>query len=339
MSITEIKKELCKNPDNIKKLLEYYKFYGIHSTTKEIRCARDKESNKTSIRVMINDNLFAEDFAKAIKGDLFSIICNCRNLKLYEVINTTKALFNIENGLIGETFQKKTVFGGIFDNLKKRNEQVYSCETYREEILNDYNNGYNIRFLRDGISLKTQKKFNIGYCNETNRITVPWRDYEGKIVGIMGRYNGTSDNLPKWFPVIPFSKSMVLFGYSENYIQLLNNDIIYVGESEKFVLQLDTIGYNNAVALGKNSVSSQQIKAILKTLPKKIIMCYDEGLDLNIIINQCMKIKESSKLLNIEVGYVYDENNEILNEGSKDSPSDLGKENFERLVNYHVRWL
>ena len=81
------------------------------------------------------------------------------------------------------------------------------------------------------------------------------------------------------------------------------------------------------------------MKAILRTLPKKIVMCYDEGLDLNIIINQCIKIKESAKLFNIKVGYVYDENNEILKQGSKDSPSDLGKENFERLVNNHVRWL
>ena len=339
MSITELKKELCKNPDNVRKLLEYYKFYGIHATTKEIRCARDKESNKTSIRIILNDNLFAEDFAKAVKGDLFSIICSCRNLKLYDVLNTTKSMLNIECGEIGVSYNKKQVFGGLFDKLKKRNNDESICETYGEEILETYNNGYNVRFLRDGISLQTQKKFNVGYCNETNRITVPWRDFEGNIVGIMGRYNGTSDTLPKWFPVIAFHKSMVLFGYSENYIHLLNNDVIYVGESEKFVLQLDTMGYNNAVALGKNSVSSHQMKAILRTLPKKIVMCYDEGLDLNIIINQCIKIKESAKLFNIEVGYVYDENNEILKQGSKDSPSDLGKENFERLVNNHVRWL
>lgn len=338
MSITQLKKELYKNPDNIKKLLEYYRFYGIHSTSKEIRCARDKESNKTSIRILINENLNAEDFAKAIKGDIFSIICNCRKIQLSEVINTTKSILNIK-GDIGGQIEKRTVFGGLFDNLKKRRDETYSCETYGEEILENYNNGYNLRFLKDGISLKTQKKFNVGYCNETNRITVPWRDYEGNIVGIMGRYNGDSDTLPKWFPIISFYKSMVLFGYSENYINIMNNDTIYVGESEKFVLQLDTMGYNNAVALGKSSISSCQMKAILRTLPKKIIMCFDEGLDINIILNQCIKIKESAKLFNISVGYVYDEENQILEKGSKSSPSDLGRENFERLVNNYVRWV
>ena len=52
-----------------------------------------------------------------------------------------------------------------------------------------------------------------------------------------------------------------------------------------------------------------------------------------------MKVKEIASLLNVSVRYVYDENNEILQKGSKASPSDLGKENFERLVTDHVRWL
>ena len=68
-------------------------------------------------------------------------------------------------------------------------------------------------------------------------------------------------------------------------------------------------------------------------------MCYDEGLDITIILNQCMKIKKVADLLNIKVGYVYDQDNEILQQGSKDSPSDLGKENFERLVNDYVKWV
>lgn len=338
ISITELKKYLYKEPDNIRKLLEYYNFYGIHVTTKEIRCARDKESNRTSIRILINENLNTEDFAKAIKGDIFSIICNSKQANLFDVVNVTKSILNIEGNLPLQQ-NKRQIFGGIFDTLKKHKDNGVTCKILDEQQLKTYDNGYNIRFLRDGISLKTQKKFRVGYCEETNRITVPWRDLDGNLVGVMGRYNGTSDVIPKWFPVIPFYKSLVLFGYSENYVEILNNDIIYIGESEKFVLQLDTMGYNNCVALGKNSISDTQMKAIFKTLPKKIVMCYDEGLDINIIINQCMKIKESAKILNISVGYVYDDNNEILKEGSKDSPSDLGKQNFERLVNNYVRWL
>ena len=338
MSITELKKQLVKNPDDVKKLLEYYNFYGIHSSKKEIRCARDKESNKTSIRIILNENLNAEDFAKAVKGDIFSVICSCRKVTLHEVIQVTKSILNIQ-GDTGLLPKKRTVFGGFFDNLKKHRDDSYTCEIYGEEILDNYNNGYNERFLRDGISLKTQKKFNVGYCDSTNRITVPWRDFEGNLVGIMGRYNADSDDTAKWFPIIAFYKTAVLFGYIENYASILESDTIYIGESEKFVLQLDTMGFNNAVALGNNRISSCQIKAIMKTFPKKIIMCYDEGLDINIILDQCMKVKEIASLLNVSVGYVYDENNEILQKGSKASPSDLGKENFERLVTDHVRWL
>lgn len=340
MGITELKKRLYNNPEKIIELLEYYRFYSIHKGNKEIRCARDKEGNKTSIRIKLNENLTATDFSRGSEGDIFSIICSAKNYKLHDVLQDTKAILKVSDKDLTTTQNRKQAFGGFFENLRKRkNTENYELQTFNEDILNEYNNGYNLRFLVDGISLKTQKKFSVGYCDFTNRITVPWRSLEGDLVGIMGRYNGNSEYIPKWFPVIPFAKKGTLFGYSDNYIELMNNDVIYIGESEKFVLQLDTMGYNNCVSLGCNSISEYQIKAVLKTFPKKIIMCYDEGLDLNIIIEQCLKIKKIARLLNIKVGYVYDYDNVILEKGSKNSPSDVGKENFERLVSEYVKWI
>ena len=338
MGITELKKRLYNNPEKIIELLEYYRFYSIHKSLKEIRCARNREGNKTSIRIKLNENLTSQDFSQGKEGDIFSIICNAKKMKLHDVLQDAKAVLKITDKDLNVE-ERKPAFGGFFENIRKRKLEICELQIYDESILDEYNNGYNIRFLKDGISLKTQKKFQVGYCDNTDRITVPWRDYEGNLIGIMGRYNGESDYIPKWFPVISFFKKGTLFGYSDNYIELMNNDIVYIGESEKFVLQLDTMGFNNCVALGCNSISSNQIKAVLRTFPKKIIMCYDEGLDLNIIIEQCLKIKKIAQLWNVEVGYIYDSENVILKKGSKNSPSDVGKENFERLAEDYVKWI
>lgn len=55
------------------------------------------------------------------------------------------------------------------------------------------------------------------------------------------------------------------------------------------------------------------------------------GLELSHILSQAEKLKRG--LFNTkEINILYDENNDILEKGSKNSPSDLGKENFETLL-------
>lgn len=49
--------------------------------------------------------------------------------------------------------------------------------------------------------------------------------------------------------------SQTLFGYSENYSSLYENDV-WIVESEKLVLKMDSWGYNNVVALGSNLLST-----------------------------------------------------------------------------------
>lgn len=337
MNITLLKIKLFENKKAIIELLEYYKFYGIQASSKEIRCARDKFGGKTAIKITLNKNLTSVDFARNVEGDIFSIICSTKDVSLYEVVQKSKTILGITTDI--PKIEKKVAFGGFFDKFKKGVKEEVELKTYSEDILLEYDNGYNLRFLRDGISLETQKKFNIGYCNYTDRITVPWRDLQGSIIGIMGRYNGNNKDISKWFPIISFPKSKSLYGYSENYCHIVENETIYIGESEKFVLQLSTIAYYNCVSLGGNNITDYQAKAIIKTFPKRIIFCYDEGLDLSIIINQCLKVKKLAELLNIKVGYIYDRNNDILPLNSKDSPSDLGKQKFERLVTDYVQWV
>lgn len=333
MDVGELKKHLCNNPSDIIKILEHYGYEQIRSTNKEIRCARSVHSNNTAIRIRINDNLSTIDFAKNISGDIISLLMQHKGLSFLQVINNIKNILNLQD------IKAKKVnppFGGMFSKiLINKNDSHEELQTYDEDILNSYDNCWNEMFLKDGIKPRIQKEFNIGYDERTNRITVPWRSTSGNICGIMGRLNSNTvtENMSKWFPVIPFSKSNTLYGFSENYKELLTNDTIFIGESEKFVLQLASFRYRNCVALGGNNLSDNQIKYILSTNPKKIILCFDEGLDFNVVLRSIDNIKKFIRMREIEVFVVTDSEHKYLIKGGKQSPSDLGKEVFENLIN------
>jgi hypothetical protein len=333
----ELKKRLLNNPEHIENILEEYDFHNITVNSREIRCGFDEGTNNTSIRIKLNENLSANDFGRDIHGDLFSLIMKCKEVTLKDIIKTVKE----ELGITYIEFQKtKKIFGGFYDNIKRRNKNTTELKKYDEDIMKEYINKYNTLFLKDGIDFNTQRKFKLGVDHVSTRITVPWYDFEESLVGIEGRYIGDykNDEVSKWFPVIPFPKSQVLFGYNTNYSNLQSADEIYVGESSKFVMQLDSMRVYTTVALGGNSIHNQQIKQLSWLNPKKIIFCFDEGLSMDLIDRQIEKTKILLKFTDIQIGFVNDKENIILEKDSKNSPSDVGFNNFRELVTNYVEW-
>lgn len=333
----ELKKRLLNNPEHIENILEEYDFHNITVNSREIRCGFDEGTNNTSIRIKLNENLSANDFGRDIHGDLFSLIMKCKEVTLKDIIKTVKE----ELGITYIEFQKtKKIFGGFYDNIKRRNKNTTELKKYDENIMKEYINKYNTLFLKDGIDFNTQRKFKLGVDHVSSRITVPWYDFEESLVGIEGRYIGDykNDEVSKWLPVIPFPKSQVLFGYNTNYSNLQSADEIYVGESSKFVMQLDSMGVYTTVALGGNSIHNQQIKQLSWLNPKKIIFCFDEGLGMDLIDRQIEKTKILLKFTDIQIGFVNDKENIILEKDSKNSPSDVGFNNFRELVTNYVEW-
>lgn len=331
MDISELKQHLFKNPDEIIRILEYYGYEKINVGTKEIRCARNSLGNSSSIRIKLNENLTATDFARNVSGDIITLFMSHKNLSFVETLNDIQKILNIKD------IKKKKVelpFGGMFSGVSNTNNDNLFVETYEEFILDSYKSCWNKLFLEDNISPKVQKIFNLGYDESTKRITVPWRSTNGKICGIMGRFNSRQvpGNVNKWFPVIAFPKINVLYGFVENYFYLLEKEDIFIGESEKFTLQLASYGYRNCVSLGGNNLSESHLKHILSTNPKRIILCFDEGLDMEVIERNIERIKPFIKMRNVTVHIVLDLHNKYLQKDEKQSPSDLGKEVFENLI-------
>ena len=329
MDILDLKKRLSKNPKEIVLILEFYEYRKIKVNHKEIRFARNDEGSGNSIKVSLSESLYTTDFVTGDKGDLFSLIMAQKNKTFVGVLSDIKGILSIDSIKKKETV---SVFGNIFNKVNKANISKEEIKVYSLSELIPYGCYWNERFLRDGISVRIQKEFRLGFDDESQRITVPWFTPNGELCGIMGRLNYDHESYPKWFPIIAFTKSNMLYGYSENYKFLLEEECIFIGESEKFVLQLASMGFRNAVALGGSNLSETQIEYIMHTRPKKIYLCYDEGLSLEVIKNNLVKFKPYFKIRNFDLFLVYDRNNKYMPVGSKVSPTDLGKETFKKII-------
>lgn len=328
-----MKEYLKNNPEQIEKILSYYNYHSINITDKEIRCAKIGGDNPSGCRIKLNDNLSATDFTTSYNGDLFSLIATHTGLTYREVLKTITTMLGkkIEGNYQPE---EEVLFDGFFDDLYIPYEDEEKEVTYDESVLDKYNNGYkwNMRFYKDGILPSSQVKFNIGFSEESNRITIPWKDSEGNIVGIMARLDSDEPTNYKYLPLIAFPKHKNLYGLYENKEYIKNNKV-YVFESEKSVLQCDSFGIHECIALGGNQISTTQVEQLLKLNVSEIVLCMDEGLIKDAIKRDVDTIKSMLFMRDVKIKIMLDKENKYLPKESKCSPSDKGKEIFLKLCN------
>lgn len=329
-----IKLYLKEHSNEIKDILKYYGYHSINITDKEIRCAKKTSNNPSTVRIKLNDNLSATDFATSYNGDLFGLIATHTGLTYREVLKTITTMLGkkIEGNYQPE---EEVLFDGFFDGLYIPYEDEEKEVTYDESVLDKYNNGYKWfkRFADDGILPSSQVKFKVGFSEESNRITIPHYNEHGELVGIMGRIDSDEPTNYKYLPIIAFEKHKYLYGLYQNKEYIKESREVYVFESEKSVMLGDSLGYKSFVAVGGNSISKTQVEQLLKLNVSKIIISLDEGLDTEIIKKDIKTIKDCLFMRDCKVGFILDKNNKYLPKGSKASPIDLGIEIFEKLKN------
>lgn len=329
-----MKEYLKNNPEQIEKILSYYNYHSINITDKEIRCAKIGGDNPSGCRIKLNDNLSATDFTTSYNGDLFSLIATHTGLTYREVLKTITTMLGkkIEGNYQSE---EEVLFDGFFDDLYIPYEDEEKEATYDESVLEEYNSGYKWfkRFADDGILPFSQVKFKIGFSEESNRITIPHYNEHGEIIGVMGRIDLDSDEMTnfKYLPLIPFPKHKYLYGLYQNKEYIKESKKVYIFEAEKSVMQCDSFGVYNTTALGGNQISITQVEQLLKLGVSEIVLCMDEGLIIDAIKRDIQTIKSCCFMRDIKIKVMIDKENKYMKKGSKVSPSDQGKEIFEKL--------
>lgn len=331
--ISDIKEALLQDVNNIVSLLEQYDFCHINLRPNEIRFARSETAgDNISIRLQNNEFLTTNDYARSFRGDLFSFIVEERGVSLRDVLQTTRKLLGL-----GDNWEPKKsyqLFNGIYANIGRNAKP--ELKTYDESILNQYHRHGNLRFLESHISLESQLKFGIMYSVEAQRIIIPVRDVFGNLVGIKSRrnYDTEDPNDPKYVFECPTQKSLVLYGAYENYTHLMNADKIFIFESEKATCACDSYNYNNAVSIMGNTLSSEQAKILLSFNAKEYCFMLDEGLDLNVTLQNAKLLKSFAAMRECKITY-FDWKNS-LSVGEKESPTDNGKEIFEYIIKNEI---
>ena len=326
----EIKEKLLEQPESIINILETFNCPKARINGREIRCAREDGANPTAvvIRLTNNENLLVKDYELNTVLDLINYLIKIKNASFKDVMNAIKQELHLDS--IYNYKKKVGLFGGIYNNISRNNGEI-SVTTYPEEILEQYGNTPCALWLQDGISLSTQRKWGVGYCVVSQRITLPIRSSTAELIGVKGRCNYEPDEYEAKYLYLTDTcpMSQTLFGYSENYSSLYENEILVV-ESEKSVLKLDSWGYNNVVALGSNSLSTTQCKLLMSLNPKCVTFLLDKSLPLENTKRNAELLKTFCTMRQLQIKYWSWEDNISLSD--KSAPCDDTKEEFEYIM-------
>lgn len=329
----KVKEYIIDNPDLIPVLLNRAGFSDIEEyKADEYRCAWEDGLNPTAVSVNV-DTLTSHAYSMNVSGDIISLIQEKMKLSFHSTLKYICEVCNIKLDDMQPDFEVELPFGGYYKNIGKLiNDDYEELKVYPSEILTTYGNVVSLKFYKDMIDELSHNKYGVGYDTCTDRITVPWFNLKNELIGIMGRKNGDlNEGEAKWFPVIPFPKSQVLFGLNENYNVIKEKSTMIIFESEKSPMQCSSFGLNTCVALGGNSLSKWHVNTIKSMFLDDIIIAMDEGLD----EEHSRKLAEQLKMdgfFKNRCSYIYDRENKYMKKGSKISPSDAGIEVFKSLM-------
>lgn len=332
--LEEIKKQLLKDPEKLKIVLEEFGYCNVVIRSTYIQFGRDEISSKKSIVIKLenNDFLMVMDYARNIRKDIFGYIIEQRKVSFSDVLNVTKKVLGISDFYYH--FENKGIFGGFYTNVKKKRN--LHINVYDKSILDVYNKCANTKFIQDNISIETQKFFDIRYDIESQTIIIPIYTQLGDLMGVKARCNyDVEDGEMKYYYHVPCQCSQTLYGYAHNYEYLVGNTI-YVVEAEKSVMQFHTYGIRNCVGLGSGSLSAKQAQMLLELNPKQVIFLHDVGYKEEFIMRNVRILQSYSRFSEVEIGY-WDNSNK--NYPDKVSPSDMGKYQLEKILKTEVKMI
>lgn len=255
--------------------------------------------------------------------DIYQPIVNCANIR--------------RDGL---TVQKYVSEKERYGKQKKIELPVFS-----DKVLDVFMKIYPPEWLADRISKESMDKFNILYSISQNKIIIPHYDVNDNLVGIRGRAldEWEEKNIGKYAPVkveniwYKHPLSLNLYGLNKTKENIRKNGICFLGESEKFVLQMDSYKRPNcAAAVCGSNLNKFTLKILLKEChPKEVVICFDkeeeQGQDKYFfkLWNLCKKYSHYC-----DFSFIYDRDNLL---SLKQSPTDAGEEIFEELLRKRVK--
>lgn len=280
------------------------------------------------------------------KFDIFSLIEQVRNIDFKAAVEYVCQICHIE-----ATYTKKPTFIDQWQSMKKylpNSNYVEPLKVYDKEVLSLFKPYLHQSWLDEGITEAAMQKFQIGWYERNEQITIPVFDQNGNLVGIHGR-NTNRALIEKGYKYIPvktlneqykFPTNAVLYGFYENQKNIEQTKEVCLFEAPKSVLMAETIlPDNNAVALFGMNLNRHRANILLNLGVEKIVICLDKQYMLWYNDEWKLWKEKVMKIANLFSGmtevYVVCDKADVLD--YKDSPMDKGKDIWNVLYQNRIR--
>jgi DNA primase len=326
-------KDYIKENNLIQPILEFLGCGHIKLHSNSYYTASNPDGNNPQAISVYCESLNVVNYTRDLPepSDIFTLVEYFQNINFFHALKYLHELFQLDfykeyADDLPESLKITRMLKQM--NIGDSDEDDTPIIPISENVLNYYHTPCcNDKFLNDGIDYETQILWQVGYDDESNRITIPIRDETGQLISVKGRL--FKDKLEEWeqkyLYLYKCPRNKILFGLDRSYPFIKESGTVYIGESEKSCLQLWSYGYKNCVAVG-GKVSQQQIDK-LSRLNCILVFAFDKDISSEKIE------KISDKFINgIEIYNIHDKDN-ILQE--KESPMDK-LENWKYLLKHNL---
>lgn len=190
----------------------------------------------------------------------------------------------------------------------------------------------------EGISQDTIREFDIRIDKGGNRIIYPVRDSDGNLINIKGRtryQDYKKMRIAKYKNYYPVNGLDYFQNLDRAKPYILEADEIIIFESIKSVMKCYDWGIKNVVSAETHALTDGQIKEILQLGCSNVVVAFDKDVEFHSAKEREMRRQMNKLKIFSNLYYIYDQTN-IL--GEKDSPADMGEENWEFLYKNRRRW-
>ena len=335
MDVKELKKYIIEN-DKVEYILENLncqkiKFHNSGYWT----CGNPPPSDNPNAVTVYKDNLKVINYTKEMPepSDIFTLIEYYKGINFFKSLKWTCDLLEVDFYQdSNEELPKELLITKQLMNMKtgskRDDEDDTPIKPLSEEVIKYYPIIGNTMFFKDGIDYQTQYEFGLSYDNESNRILIPIYSEIGDLISYKGRL--FKDYVEEWeqkyLYLYPCPRNRILFGYHKTHSYIKKEGMVFVGEAEKFCLQLWSYGYYNSIATGGTKIGQTQIDKISR-LGVPICFCFDKDIEKETIEKISERFTDG-----IDIYAIFDED-DLLRD--KESPSDNFKK-WEHLVKNNV---
>lgn len=226
--------------------------------------------------------------------DIISVVANAKGISISQSMNYICNLFNYSTDTMVIGFDEQPNNEQDWEILSRYDDKpveqhvdmTRDFKILDESLLDRFYKYYHPAFYSDGIGFHTLYKFGIRYDILGHRIIIPHRDEGGNLIAIRCR-NLDEDLVDMGFKYMPITiDGKLLSAKTSNYLYALyyNQESIkytkkiILFESEKAVMQLDTILEDNniGVALSSSSLSLVQVELIKSLGVEEVIIALDK---------------------------------------------------------------